>query len=120
MQVRFLKDHVDWKTGDVASIDDSMAAYMLLCSVVEPADINHEKAEEILLNHLEEIKESSLNTSENITTKEIIPPEEPFDFTNKIDDIKPPEPPVIVTDPPKNTGVNKIVTPIVKKAKSKK
>lgn len=54
MKVRFLKNHVNWKTGDIANIDDSMAAYMLHCGVVESADTDHEKTEIILLNHLEE------------------------------------------------------------------
>lgn len=56
MKVRFLKNHVNWKTGDIASIDDSMAAYMLLCGVVEAAEVDTEKQEAILLDHLEENK----------------------------------------------------------------
>lgn len=56
MKLRFLKKHINWRPGDEANIDDSMAAYMLLCGVVEPADIDNSKTEDILLNHLEENK----------------------------------------------------------------
>lgn len=56
MKVRFLKNHVNWKTGDIANIDDSMAAYMLLCGVVEHAEVDIKKQEDILLQHLEKNK----------------------------------------------------------------
>lgn len=71
MKVRFLKNHVNWKTGDIANIDDSMAAYMLHCGVVENGETDHEKTEAILLNHLEENKPDT--TEKNILTGEDTP-----------------------------------------------
>lgn len=54
MKVRFLKNHLKWKEGDIANVDNTQAHYWARCCVAEYADDTPEKKEEALLKHLDE------------------------------------------------------------------
>lgn len=54
IKVRFLKDHVRWKTGDIAVLDNTQAAYLEKMKVAEMQGIERpEDTEKVLFQHLE-------------------------------------------------------------------
>lgn len=64
-KVRLLKNHLKWKTGDIAHVDDTQAHYWARCNVAEYVDDNPAHKEEVLLQHLEETNEVELATEES-------------------------------------------------------
>lgn len=56
MQIRFLKNHITWKVGDTANVDNTQGNYLIRCHAAEPIDANPAETEAILTNHLEENK----------------------------------------------------------------
>lgn len=63
MKVRFLKEHVKWKAGEVVNFDNTMAKYL---SRMQAAEIIGEEVEsgieETLIGHLQDVKKEDGNS----------------------------------------------------------
>lgn len=76
IEIRFLKNHINWKLGDETNVDDTQGQYLIRCHVAEPVDMDPVKTEQILLNHLEENKPdhaSEVNTAGDMSIAENFP-----------------------------------------------